>query len=111
VELFLRLTGLAEAVIATARQSPMWADMEAIAHTLAYDDAAMGDGLVPRELLASITVPVLAVAGDAGPQWLREAAEAIARAAPRGTYRTLAGQTHMVDPEVLAPVLAEFLGR
>ncbi|MGW5663638.1 alpha/beta fold hydrolase [Streptomyces sp. NPDC003758] len=111
VELFLRLTGLAEAVIATARQSPMWADMEAIAHTLAYDDAVMGDGLVPRERLASLTVPALAVAGDASPPWLRRAAEAIARAAPRGTHRTLPGQTHMVDPEVLAPVLAEFFDR
>lgn len=108
VELFLRLTGLAPEVIATARQSPMWADMEAIAHTLAYDDAVLGDGLVPRERLASITVPVLALAGDASPEWLRRASEAIAQAAPRGTHRTLAGQTHRVDPEVLAPVLAEF---
>jgi pimeloyl-ACP methyl ester carboxylesterase len=108
VELFLRLTGLAEEVIATARQSPMWADMEAIAHTLAYDDAVMGDGLVPRERLASLTVPVLALAGDAGPEWMRRANEAIARAAPRGAYRALEGQTHVVEPQVLAPVLAEF---
>ncbi|MEU6070854.1 MULTISPECIES: alpha/beta fold hydrolase [Streptomyces] len=109
VEHFLRLTGLAEEMIRGARQSPMWADMEAIAPTLAYDDAAMGDGLVPRERLAAITVPVLALAGGASPSWLREAARAVAAAVPEGTYRTLEGQTHMVDPDVLAPVLAEFL--
>lgn len=111
VELFLRLTGLAEAMIQGARQSPMWAGMEAIAHTLAYDDAVMGGGRVPRERLASIGAPVCAVAGGASPSWLREAVRAVADAVPDGTYRTLEGQTHMVDPNALAPVLAEFFGR
>ncbi|CAL9415279.1 alpha/beta fold hydrolase [Streptomyces sp. enrichment culture] len=111
VELFLRLTGLGEAVIEGARQSALWTGMESMAPSLAYDDAVMGDGGVPRELLASIPVPVLAIAGDASPGWMREAARAIADTVPRGTYRTLQGQTHMVEPDVLAPVLAEFFGR
>ncbi|MEV5933565.1 alpha/beta hydrolase [Streptomyces sp. NPDC052079] len=111
VELFLRLTGLDEAVIQGARQSPMWTGMEALAPSLAYDDAVMGDGSVPRELLSSIGVPVLSIAGDASPAWMREAARAIAESVPRGTYRALEGQTHMVEPDVLAPVLAEFFAR
>ncbi|GHH95615.1 alpha/beta fold hydrolase [Streptomyces capillispiralis] len=111
VELFLRLTGLGEATIQGARQSPMWAGMESIAPSLAYDDAVMGDGGVPRELLAEIRVPVLSIAGDASPGWMREAARAIAESVPRGTYRTLEGQTHMVEPDVLAPVLADFFAR
>ncbi|GAA2557379.1 MULTISPECIES: alpha/beta fold hydrolase [Streptomyces] len=111
VELFLRLTGLGEAVIQGARQSPLWAGMESLAPSLAYDDAVMGDGSVPRELLSSIRVPVLAIAGDQSPAWMREAARAIADAVPRGAYRTLEGQTHMVEPDVLAPVLAEFFAR
>lgn len=110
VELFLRLTGMAEQTIQGARQSPMWSGMETIAPSLAYDDAVMGDGLVPRERLASIGVPVLSVAGGASPAWMREAARAVAEAAPEGTYRSLEGQTHMVEPEVLGPVLAEFFG-
>ncbi|MFJ6986396.1 MULTISPECIES: alpha/beta fold hydrolase [unclassified Streptomyces] len=109
VELFLRLTGMAEEMIAGARQAPMWAAMEAVAPTLAYDDAVMGDGLVPRGRLASVAVPVLALAGGASPGWLREAVRAVAEAVPDGTYRTLEDQTHMVDPNVLAPVLAGFL--
>ncbi|GAA3993976.1 alpha/beta hydrolase [Streptomyces plumbiresistens] len=108
VELFLRLTGLAEEMIQGARQSPMWPGMEALAQSLAYDAAVLGDGRVPRPLLASVGVPVLAAAGDASPAWLREATRAIAEAAPQGTYRALEGQTHMVDPNALAPVLAEF---
>ncbi|OQR63673.1 hydrolase [Streptomyces maremycinicus] len=110
VELFLRLTGLAEEMIQGARRSPMWEGMEAIAPTLAHDDAVMGGGTPPRERLASITVPVLAAAGGASPPWLREATRAVAEACPDGTYRELEDQTHMVDPAVLAPVLAEFLG-
>lgn len=111
VELFLRLTGMAEEMIQGARHSPMWPGMEAVAPSLAYDNAVMGDGLVPRDRLASITVPVLAVAGGASPGWLREATRAVAEAAPKGTYRSLEGQTHMVDPKALAPVLADFFRR
>ncbi|MGW6909731.1 alpha/beta fold hydrolase [Streptomyces sp. NPDC054940] len=108
VELFLRLTGMAEQMIQGARQSPMWAGMEAIAPSLAYDNAVMGGGLVPRERLASITAPLLAVAGGASPSWMREATRTIAETVPEGTYRSLEGQTHMVEPDVLGPVLAEF---
>ena len=108
VELFLRLTGLAEEMIQGARNSPMWSAMEAIAPSLAYDNAVMGDGLVPRDRLAGIDVPVLSLAGNASPAWMREAARAVAETAPQGTYRILEGQTHMVDPNVLAPALAEF---
>ncbi|MET9869805.1 alpha/beta hydrolase, partial [Streptomyces sp. NPDC006386] len=36
---------------------------------------------------------------------------AIADSVPEGTYRTLQGQTHMVEPNVLAPVLAEFFAQ
>jgi pimeloyl-ACP methyl ester carboxylesterase len=108
VELFLRLTGLGEQMIQGARQSPMWAGMEAVAPSLAYDNAVMGDGLLPRDLLAAIPVPALAVAGGASPEWMRTASRAVADTVPQGTYRVLAGQTHMVEPGVLGPVLAEF---
>ncbi|MFI0542302.1 pimeloyl-ACP methyl ester carboxylesterase [Streptomyces canus] len=109
VELFLRLTGMGEQTIQGARQSPMWSGMEAVAPTLAYDNAVMAGGLVPRDRLASVTVPVLAVAGGASPAWMREGTRAVAEAVPEGSYRVLEGQTHMVDPTALAPVLAEFL--
>lgn len=111
VELFLRLTGMAEEMIQGARNSPMWPGMEAIAPSLAHDNAVMGDGLVPRERLAEITVPVLAVAGGASGAWMRDATKAVAQAAPKGSYRTLEGQTHIVDPNALAPVLAEFFAQ
>lgn len=95
-------------MIAGVRMSHAWPGMEAIAPTLAYDNAAMGDSGVPRERLAALSLPLLSIAGDASPAWMREAARSVAEAAPNGSYRTLEGQTHMVDPQVLAPVLAQF---
>ncbi|WP_217162372.1 alpha/beta fold hydrolase [Streptomyces sp. AC512_CC834] len=109
VEAFLRHTGLGEEMIRGARQSPMWTGMESVAPSLAYDDAAMGDSRVPESELASVTAPLLALAGGASDAWWHEAARAIAGAAPHGTYGTVEGQTHMVEPGVLAPVLMEFL--
>ncbi|MFE2887861.1 alpha/beta fold hydrolase [Streptomyces sp. NPDC059272] len=108
VALFMALTGAPPEMIEGAHHSPMWPGMEAIAPTLVYDDAALGDGLVPVERLASLSVPVLTLAGGASPEWMRQAARNAADAAPDGTYRVLDGQTHMVDPAVLAPVLTEF---
>ncbi|MGW8066455.1 alpha/beta fold hydrolase [Streptomyces ziwulingensis] len=108
VELFLRLTGLGEEMIRSARQSPMWTGMESVAPSLAYDDAVMGDSRVPRLQLGSVTAPLLALAGGASPDRMREAARTIAEAAPRGTCLALEGQTHSAEPGVLAPVLAEF---
>lgn len=108
VELFIALTGAPPEVIRGMRHSAVWPALEAVAPTLAYDNAVMGDGLVPRKRLASVPVPVLALAGGASPEWMRESARATAEAAPDGTYRVLEGQTHVVDPGVLAPALAEF---
>ncbi|OWA10565.1 hydrolase [Streptomyces sp. CS113] len=109
VELFLRHTGLGEEMIRGARQSPMWAGMESVAPSLAYDDAVLGDGRVPRSEIAAINVPLLVLAGGASDAWWHAAARAIADAAPGGAYATVDRQTHMVEPGVLAPVLAEFL--
>jgi hypothetical protein len=39
---------------------------------------------------------------------MREANRAVAEAAPGGDFRVLEGQTHMVEPDVLGPVLTEF---
>ncbi|MEW2167912.1 alpha/beta hydrolase [Streptomyces sp. NPDC007084] len=110
VELFLSRVGAPPELIAGIRMSHAWAGMEAIAPTLAYDNAALGEGPVPRGRLAGVPVPLLSVAGDASPGWMREASRVVAEAAPKGSYRTLEGQTHMVDASVLAPVLAEFFG-
>jgi pimeloyl-ACP methyl ester carboxylesterase len=93
------------------RQSPSWAGMEAVAHTLAYDGAFTADFMRGKPLaaqqMASVTVPTLVVDGGETP-WLSHAAEAIARALPDGRHLTLKSQPHNVDPAIIAPVLVEF---
>ncbi len=93
---------------AQMRQSPVWPIFEAVAPTLAYDAACMGDSSVPAEQAAAVMVPVLALAGGASPAWMQRAARAVADAAPNARYGILEGQTHDVAAEALAPVLIEF---
>ncbi|MBB5873528.1 pimeloyl-ACP methyl ester carboxylesterase [Allocatelliglobosispora scoriae] len=108
--LFMTHVGVPAGVVDGMRAQPFWAGFEAIAPTLAYDDAVMGDSSVPRERAAAITVPTLLLDGGASPESLRAATRATAEAIPGARHRTLDGQTHDVAPEVLAPVLTAFFG-
>ncbi len=108
VALFMTQVGVPPEQIAGMRQSPAWPPMEAIAPTLAYDAAALGDGAIPTLLAASITIPTLVMAGGASPAFMGETADALARAIPGAQRRTLPGQTHEVQAEAIAPVLIEF---
>ncbi len=115
-ELFMRLAGASEEMIAGARSSPMWPGLEAVAPSLAYDAACMGDGRPPTERLARITRPTLVATGGASPEsfvggggdFFAKAADAIAASIPQAQRQTIEGQTHMVDPKALAPVLERF---
>lgn len=95
-------------MVAGMRAAPIWPMFEAVAPTLAYDDAIMGDGAVPTGRLASVRVSTLVLGGGASPAFMQNAARATAEALPKAHYRTLEGQTHAVAIEVLAPVLVEF---
>jgi pimeloyl-ACP methyl ester carboxylesterase len=107
VELFMRLAGASEENIAGAKSSSMWPGLEAIAHTLAYDAACLGDGGPPTARYANIAQPVLVATGG-GDEFFDGAADAIAASLPRVERRTLEGQGHVVDPKVMAAVLVEF---
>jgi pimeloyl-ACP methyl ester carboxylesterase len=102
------VVGMPAEFAADARTRPWWAATEAIAHTLAYDARVMGDYRIPLELASSIQTPVLVVAGGADMPWMRDTAQALADALPRGEARFLDGQGHDVDMTVLAPALADF---
>jgi pimeloyl-ACP methyl ester carboxylesterase len=108
VALAMTTFGAPAEVVAAMRQTPMWPLFEAVAPTLAYDAAIMGDGSVPAERLASITVPTLVIAGGASPAFMHTASQAVAHTMPNAKHTTLEGQTHDVAPQALAPVLMEF---
>jgi pimeloyl-ACP methyl ester carboxylesterase len=81
--------------------------LEGIAHTLAYDAACLGSGQPPTPRLAQITHPTLVATGG-GDEFFEQAADAIGASMPRAERRVLEGQTHVVDPKAVAPVLERF---
>jgi pimeloyl-ACP methyl ester carboxylesterase len=92
---------------------PIWSNLEAVAHTLPYDVAVMGETVAGRPLAAepwaSVTHPTLVVHGAKSPASLRRAADELAVLVPDARPRTLPGQSHNVSMKVLAPVITEFL--
>jgi pimeloyl-ACP methyl ester carboxylesterase len=107
--LFMLFVGMPPDHLEGARELPMWPMWEAVAHTLSYDAAALGeDGAVPVEKAARVTVPTLVMDGSASFPFMHTTAVALAKALPNGEHRTLSGQTHDVEAQVLAPVLVEF---
>ncbi|MBO8192479.1 alpha/beta hydrolase [Streptomyces oryzae] len=102
------IIGLPPQAVEGARQSPGWADMTKIAHTLGYDTTLLGDATLPAETLAAVRIPALVLSSDASTPVLQEAARATGEALPSGTHRSLPGVFHQVPPEDLAPVVRDF---
>ena len=94
--------------VASARSQPWWAATEALAHTLPYDATIMGDYSIPEARAASVTVPTLVLDGGSSFGFMGATADALAKIIPQGQRRTLEGQEHNVDPNLLAPALKEF---
>lgn len=108
VALFMKLVGAPADQIDGMRHAPVWPMFEAVAPTLAYDAAALGkDGSVPIERAAKVNVPTLVMNGTVIP-FMLDTAKALAKAIPHAQHRTLEGQSHDVNLQVLAPVLVEF---
>jgi pimeloyl-ACP methyl ester carboxylesterase len=114
VEFFLATAvGVPAEVVAGMRDQPFWSSLEATAHTLPYDGTIMGDTMggtpAPLRRWATVRVPTLVMDGGASPDWQRHAVRALAQVLPNARHRTLEGQDHGPDSEVLAPALVEFL--
>lgn len=110
VALFMACTGMPAGQIEDMRTAPFWPGMEAIAPTLAHDHAAIlgPDAALPTGRAARVAVPALVMHGDASYPFMGETARTLSQAIPQAELRTLAGETHVVNPAVLAPVLTEF---
>jgi pimeloyl-ACP methyl ester carboxylesterase len=113
VERMMRFVGASDEGVQGMRQSPVWSTFEAVAPTLLYDAAALGDDrVVPVERAATVAAPTLVMDGGGSLEtmpFMRVSAEQLAAVIPHVERRTLEGQRHDVDINVLAPVLAEFI--
>ncbi len=110
--LFMELVGTPADQITGMKQAPVWQMFEMVAPTLAYDAAAIGDSRgAPLDRAARLGIPALVMDGGANltmMPFMHETATALAKAIPDAQHRTLEGQTHDVNAQVLAPVLIEF---
>ncbi len=112
VKLFMKTVGTPAIFIMMMQFMPAWSQLKAVAHTIPYDFTILGDTGSGRPLpagqWASATMPTLVMDGGKSPVWMRHATQALAAMLPSAEYRTLEGQTHMLKPEAIAPVLVEF---
>lgn len=107
--------GLPAAVVAMMRFMPAWSKLKGVAHTLPYDTALTADfqhgAPLPADRWSAVQVPTLIVAGSKSPDWMRNGMKALAEVLPVAEHHTLEGQTHLVKPQVLAPVLTQFFAQ
>jgi len=102
------VVGAPAEILPMMENSPMWAGLQALAHTLLYDLALTGDQGIPVGYLKTIAVPVLVLGGANSPDWFHRTVQATTDAIPGARLILLDGQDHNVPPEVIAPVLTDF---
>ncbi|MEU5884853.1 alpha/beta fold hydrolase [Spirillospora sp. NPDC047279] len=93
-----------------------WSKLKAMAHTLPYDIAVMGDTQQGKPLApdpwSKVTAPALVLTGGKSPTGFHDAARALTGILPDARHRTLPGLHHgavVMAPKKLAPALADFL--
>jgi hypothetical protein len=110
VSLFLRRgVGLPASVVVMMHLMPAWSKLKAVAHTLPYDTAftaplQRGDPL-PDDRWSTVAAPTAVICGTKSPAWMRTAMRQLATVIPGAEHHDLPGQTHIVKPGALAPVL------
>ena len=111
IGLFMKLTGASDEQVAGAQTAPFWPAFEALGPSLAHDHIGiMGQTAgIPVEIAAKIKVPALVMDGADSYPFMHPTAVTLCEAIPNARGVTLPGQTHEVDPQVLARELEKFL--
>lgn len=109
---FMRLLDVPRPIVAVLPVLPMWKRLSAAADTLPHDIEIVSPYREGRPLadghFAPVTARTLLMAGGKSPTHMQQAPVLIAHQIEGATTAVLAGQTHEVKAEVLAPVLVEF---
>lgn len=116
LRLFMRLAGSSDEGIAAAEAAPVWPALRALAPTLRYDAACLGDGPPPADRLVTVTRPVLLTTGATTDphsgglpiDFFGAAADAAAEQLPDARRTTIEVPGHIADPAILGPVLTAF---
>lgn len=113
VKLFMtEAVGMPVAMVEGMAGQPFWSLLEQLAQTLVYDAHVMGDTMQGRpeaiSAFSSVELPTLVMHGSASEPWLRSAASGLAETLRNGTLEELPGQTHDVDPVILADSIGSY---
>lgn len=112
VAMFMRMVGAPSMMVKVMKLTPAWRKLKGVAHTLPYDHDVLADARagqpLPEDRYAEVARPVLSMAGGKSPEWMRTAMQQVAAVLPDAEYRTIEGQTHMLKPQAVAPLLRSF---
>lgn len=108
---FLGSVGMSPEALAGFQQSPSWPAFEAVGLTIEHDYRILADARkddAPPERWQNAIMPVLVIDGDKSFPFMAAGADWVASGLHNAQRLTLAGQSHDVDPLVLAPLLNVF---
>jgi pimeloyl-ACP methyl ester carboxylesterase len=109
VAAFMMSTGASAEDVNGMREMPFFAPLEAIAPTIAYDAAVIGEeAAVPVDRAAALNIPVLLMNGENSYPFMQTSGQTLANTFPNVQYKVLAGQVHEVEPDAIAPELVAF---
>jgi pimeloyl-ACP methyl ester carboxylesterase len=115
VTLFMKFVGAPDDAVAQMKASPAWPGLLAMAPTLAYDNAVVGDDRsVPVGIAAKVKALTLVMDGGASSEtmpFMRPTADKLAKVIPHARRQVVEGQAHDVSPKVLAPLLLKFFSQ
>ena len=100
----MRLAGSSNEEIAAAEAAPVWPALRALAPTLRYDAACLGDGPPPAARLAAVLTQPVGLPAD----FFAAAADATAAHIPDVRRMTIGAPGHFPDPALLGPILTAF---
>ena len=114
VKAFMREVGVPGVMVTVMPAVPGWSKMKGIAHTVPYDltivaDNQVGDTL-PADRWTGVTMTTLVMVGGKSPTFCHNGTRQLAYRLPDAEHRVVDGQTHMVRPRAVAPLLRAFLG-
>lgn len=91
---------------------PAWSKLKAVAHTLPYDtlltERFQQAKPLPSDYWLSVNIPTLVIYGGKSPAWMQNGMKTLAKALPQADLHVLRGETHIVKPKSLAPVMIDF---
>jgi len=113
VKYFMRTgIGLPSFVVWMMQLMPAWKQMKQLAHTLPYDTEILGNtgsgNPLSKEKWNNVQIPILVISGSKSAKWSQNSMRQLATVLPNAKHHSLKGQSHIVNPKVLAQELKQF---